>query len=504
MSKTIFIITLLFLNLSSAKAQSGSINVTFTPDDAHYKSINIKFTKPLFKFDNPHGYWFVNSNNGTRHFNLQPDLGYGNADVAFISIGELSNDFTLLSEDGNDSTHIELSNASDVISAPKYDAHNKDSKPMQVHITTFSASEIAFSLSGNAESISRHGDNPTRIKGTINGTAHFYREAKFLQTDILPGCNCDATIYPKVFDAENNIRSASQCEVGLKNKVFIAMQKTFAPVFSNVGSNAKNRRVPGYIVITMLAGHTNIDVPAGDPDYCNTGGVQRLTGFNAQKSYYNNEDGYGIRLIKLPTDNQLGNTASNEANTSAMKNYMDKMKQVDSLTKLFQGKKITMEEYMKKGKIISDNATATLSQKTNNKNDAFEIAKVETDLSIQVFLNPDNAEMMLMKVSDKNKTVVEHNIKGATFEIFSPMIKDNDGTYLLNKKFLYFGKFTSPVNGKSGGGFDAKVTKAIYPVNGNKLSVYNIIIRMEGSLDMMDKAINNIDFSALQQLISKQ
>ena len=502
MSKTIFLITLLFLNFSSAKAQSGSINVIFTPDDAHYKTINIKFTKPLFKFDNPHGYWYVNSDNGTRHFNLQPDLGYGNADVAFISIGELSNDFTLLSEDGNDSTQIELSNASNVISAPKYDAHNKDGKPMQVHIATFSTSEIAFTLSGNAESISRHGDNPTRIKGTITGTAHFYREAKFLQTDILPGCNCDATIYPKVFDSENNIRSASQCEVALKNKVFIAMQKTFAPVFANVGSNTKEKPVPGDIVISMLAGHTNIDLPAMDPDYCNTGGVQRITGFNAQKFYYNNEDGYGIRLIKLATDDQLGITSITDANSLVMKNYMDKMKQVDSLSKLFQAKKITMEEYMKKGKIISDNAVAATSK--NNNNDAFEKAKVDTYLSIEVLLNPDNAEMMLMKVSDKNKTTVEHNIKGAAFEIFSPMLKDNDGTYLLNKKFLYFGKFTPPVNGKSGGGYDAKVTKAIYPVNGNKLSVYNIIIRMEGSRDMMDKAISNIDFSALQQLISKQ
>ncbi|MEO7049100.1 MAG: hypothetical protein ABI091_27595, partial [Ferruginibacter sp.] len=349
--------------------------------------------------------------------------------------------------------------------------------------------------------ITRTGSNETM--GTISGSGHFYREPKFVQTDILPGCNCDATIYPKVYDQENNIRTASQCEVALKNKVFLAMQKTFAPVFANVGSSTTGKRAPGDIVVSILAGHTDINVPTADPDFCNTNGQQRITGFNAQKLYYNNEDGYGIRLIKLATDEQLGTDGYIDANNAIMKNYMEKTKQLDSLKKLFEDKKITMEEYMRKGKIISDNAVASIPQ-NNNKNDAFEIAKVETDLSIQVFLNTDNAEMMLMKVSDKNKTVVEHTIKGTAFEIFSPRIKDDDGTYLLNKKFLYFGKFTAPVNGKSSGGFDAKVTKAIYPVNGNKLSIYNIIIRMEGSKEMIDKACENIDFAALEQLISKQ
>ncbi|MEO8712257.1 MAG: hypothetical protein ABI405_09055, partial [Parafilimonas sp.] len=171
------------------------------------------------------------------------------------------------------------------------------------------------------------------------------------------------------------------------------------------------------------------------------------------------------------------------------------------LSKLFQAKKITMEEFQKKGKIISDNATAALAQ---NNNDDFEKAKVETNLNIQVFFNPTDAEMMLMKLSDKANTVVQHNISRSVFEIFSPSIKDEDGSWLLSKKYIYFGKFTAPVAGKSGGGFDAKITQAIYPANGNKLTVYNIIIRMEGSSDMMDKAIANIDFDALQQLILKQ
>jgi len=109
-----------------------------------------------------------------------------------------------------------------------------------------------------------------------------------------------------------------------------------------------------------------------------------------------------------------------------------------------------------------------------------------------------------LKLADKNKTVVTHTIKGAAFEIFSPIAKDGDGNWMSSKEGIYFGKFSTPANGNNGPGFDIKTTTTTYPTNANKLTVYNIIIKMQGGKELMDKAIANIDFTALWDLITKQ
>ena len=75
-------------------------------------------------------------------------------------------------------------------------------------------------------------------------------------------------------------------------------------------------------------------------------------------------------------------------------------------------------------------------------------------------------------------TAVQHHVKGAAFEVFSGQAKDSDGSWTPNRVFVYIGKFDNPVAGKSAGGYDAYVTKAAYPTNGNKLSIYNIIIKL--------------------------
>jgi|GEM_PF-2827068 len=494
--KTPKIIVLVMAMMCFAKsfAQTGIFTAVFTIENGQTSSINI--SKPILKYDDPNGYWMINPHNGERHFSLSPDRNYGSSDAAFIDLNGSQNDFDLYYE--RDSTHISFSNKKYGFLMPEL-SHDGKSKPLHIHINLFTNAEISFTISGNMLCQENKDGAPVN-NCTINGSGHFYREAKFLQTALLPGCNCDASVYAKVFDEENNIRSASQCEVAFKNKVFNAMQQTFAPVLANVGSHANGKMAAGDISVIMLPGRINIDVPARDADYCNTQNQQGFTNFNAQKFYYNNEDGYGLRLIRIPTDEELNGGNNISATEEFTKKFVLAAAKSDSLFKLYTAKKITLEEYQEK---VNQN-TASLSMPATSSNDAFEIAKVETNLNIEVFLNPVSAEMMLMKVSDKNKTIVQHNISGAAFEIFSPSAKDDDGTYMLNKKFIYFGKFTTPVNGKSTGGFDAKVTKAIYPENGNKLSVYNIIIRLEGSADMIEKAVANINFEALEKLITQQ
>jgi hypothetical protein len=147
-----------------------------------------------------------------------------------------------------------------------------------------------------------------------------------------------------------------------------------------------------------------------------------------------------------------------------------------------------------------------VAERMNAANGITDIKEMEVDhnLYVHVLINPDSKEMMLQKVSDKNMVLIQHNIPGGAFEIFSPKKKDTDGSWLSNKLFIYLGKFTAPVMGRSGGGFDAELTNAVYPVKANRLSVYNIIIKLEGAKDLIDKAVANIDFTALQNLITKQ
>ena len=129
---------------------------------------------------------------------------------------------------------------------------------------------------------------------------------------------------------------------------------------------------------------------------------------------------------------------------------------------------------------------------------------MELNLTVKVIINPSDKEIELMKLADKSRTAVQHNIKGAAFEIYSPQVKDSDGSWLGNRMSIYFGKFTAPVPGKSGGGFDAEITQALYPANGNKLTIYNIIVKLDGGKPLMDKALANIDFTHLISLITKQ
>lgn len=488
--KKIFFLALIFVAFVNAiLGQAGNITATFTPDNVTSKPVTFKFSKPVFKFNNSHGYWVTNPRNGSRHINIQPDAGYGNTDAAFISISESENDFELYTGTSNDSTSINFSNALYSVSAPKYDVQNPEAnKPMKVHIVSCTPAEIVFTISGQANRLMRSGYDAKGENGTINATAHFYREAKYDKSDVLPGCTCDAAIYATVFDEENNIRTTSDCENALSQKVFDAVQKAFAPVLSKLNNRSM---AGGAINISMIAGHTNIDVPAFERPYCSSVYYHNsLTGVNAQKKYFTSDEKYGIQFNRGVSNDALGIT------DARIDNSKKQLAIFDSLSKLLEAKKITMEQYSKLG-------AAALSNMNSGAPDIKKL-EVENHLYIYIILNPENATYTDVKIADKNNTAVQHKIKGAAFEIFSGQVKDSDDSWLANRYGIYFGKYTEPSKGKAGAGFDAINTKAIYPLNGNKLSVYNVVIKMDGTKDLIDAVIANIDFNALQSLITKQ
>jgi hypothetical protein len=476
-----------FLLLSkNITAQQGSFTASFTANNGKVKPVNISFNKPVFNFENPHGYWFINAVNNYKHFNTQPDAGFADRKeetkgVAFITFNQTENDIDFYNL--NDSIAVSLQQSKNVINAPTYDPKNGDAnKPMHIHINSISASEISFTISGAAVLSSTEGYAGVIATGTISATGHFYREPKYAKSDLLPGCNCDPTIYAKVIDGENFVRTASACEAALNHKLFDAVQKSMKNLFSNVDKNDN-------INISMMAGCLDINVPARDRPFCsadfyNNGLVQ----LNAHKKMFSNDDRFGLRFIHMPGELTMGVTSA-AANTGTQTAKMD------SLYKLMEAKQITMEQYTKA-------VTAALTSISTNSPDIKKL-EAENNLYITIIFNPDNRTETDLKLADKNKTVITHHIKEAAFEIFSPLLKDNDGSWIKSRQAIYFGKFSSPVNAINGAGFNVKSTNATYPVNANKLSIYNIIIKMEGGKDLMDKAIANIDFSVLQNLMSK-
>jgi hypothetical protein len=482
---SLFILTIFFFNNSFS--QTGNITATFTPDGVYAKPLVVNFSKPSFKFDNPHGYWFLNPHNGYRHFNVQPDQGYGNTEAAFITFNNSENDFDFYSL--NDSIQVMLKKGGHFITAPEYDPKKgTENKPMHIHINSITAGEISFTISGTAAMGTEEGNGSMLGLGTINATGHFYREAKYDRSASLAGCDCDATIYAAVYDKEEGLRTTSACENALANKLFDAMQKATAPLFANVDFHGKGGLKPGEISIGMIAGHTDLNTPAKERPYCFSDYYHnRITGIDAQKRLYNNEDSYGLRMITIPEDKAKPDFKAIQQKQIAI---------MDSMNKLFIAKKISSEQY---GKAIEK-----FSSTINDASGLGDIKKdeAESNLYITFIFNPSNRETMLMKLSDKSNTVVQHTINGSAFEIFSPLKQDSDRSWLSSKLYIYFGKFTPPVAGRSSGGFDAEVTTAVYPQEAAKLGIYNIIIKMEGGKALMEKAVANIDFSTLNYLIT--
>lgn len=494
--KYFFIILLIIIFQNNSFSQTGNLNITFTSANGTVKPVTISFTKALFKYDNPHGYWFVNPHNNHKHFNMQPDQGFAdrkeeiNGGIAYITIDGGENDMDLY-KSSNDSNAISLQRGKSVINAPSYDPKIGDAnKPLHIHINNISASEIAFTLSGTAALTLTEGYDKEAL-GTITGSGHFYREPQYAKSDVLPGCDCDPTIYGAVYDADEGIRTTSACEKALNNKLFDAVQKAMAPLFTNVVDNSNGSTAGGNIIIDMLPGHVNINVPIQDRPYCSSDYYHNgLTSFDSNKKIFSNDDRFGIRFIRTVSNEAMGITTSDAANR---KIEMDKMAE---LLKQVEAKKITMEQYNK-------GLQESMAKMSGNAPDINKL-EAENNLHLSIVVNASNKTETELKLADKNNTVVTHNIKGATFEIFSPEIKKSDGSWLNNRFNIYFGKFTAPVLGKSGGGFDAETTNTIYPTGGNKLTIYNVIIRMDGGKDLIDKAVANIDFNSIVSLISKQ
>ncbi len=466
-------------------AQTGTFTATFTPAGGG-KAITMHVATQLYKYNNPHGYWFTNPHDGSRHFNIQPDAGYGSADAAFITLNNAENDFEFFDGGSSDSNQVSLHTGEYFIEPPEWNVQDKpNNKPIHIHYNIFTASEISFTITGTARYGTQKGNGSWIGLGTIQATGHFYREPQYAKSDVLPGCDCDPTIYGYLYDPEDGIRTASGCENALANKVFDAVQKALSPLFTKLNYQGPASDAAGSTDITVLAGHANIAGPPKTRPYCMDNYSHNwIVPFNFEKNIFTNDDSYGLRFIKIPSKQ------------GADADGMDAMKKqaalIDSVMRLYAAQKITLDDFQKFAKSIENSP-------------AYDIKKAEVDhnLYLTVFINPVNSEL-LFKVADKSRAVIQHNIKESAFEIYSPAVKDDDGDWVSNKMYIYLGQYTAPTDGKSDGDYNAKLVKPTYRPGGNKLTIYNILVRLEGAQDLIDKAAANIDYTAIIQLISKQ
>ena len=484
--------------INKSYGQTGSFTATITPADGRYKAITISVKKPLFRFDDAHGYWFIHPRTGSHHFSLYPPQGYGYGDAAFIDLNGNGNDYDLYTLTSADSSSVTLKNEGFGITAPAWHSRDKETlKPMHIHFTTFTATEVVFTITGFAQVISSKGNGADLGIAAITGNGHFYREPQYGQSAALPGCNCDPTIYAKTFDAEGLVRTRSDCEAALRNKIFDAVQQSMASLFTNVSH--PGNKVAGDINIDMLPGCVDINVPAKERTYCSSNFYTNgTTATDAQKKNFTNDDGFGLRFIKLPSSDDL---SSSSFSASHMQEVIQKQVAfVDSMQKLMAAKKITTDQFTKAIQVYGDKHPLTMDAPSKD----LKKMEAEYNLYVHIIINADNATDSYLKLADRGKTIIQHNIKGTAFEVYSPLAKESDGSWLASRMGIYFGKFTAPLMNKPGDGYDTERTMAIYPADGNKLTVYNIIIKMEGGKDLMDKAIANIDFTALQNLLIKQ
>src|ERR1700709_2701588 len=109
LKRILFAATLIMI-AGIATAQTGSVSIVFTPSSG--KPVSITMAKPLFKFDNPHGYWFINPHTGKHHFHIQPDRGYGSSDAAFVTLDGQDDDFDIYEAASGDSNEAVFQNAS--------------------------------------------------------------------------------------------------------------------------------------------------------------------------------------------------------------------------------------------------------------------------------------------------------------------------------------------------------------------------------------------------------
>jgi len=532
--KTIYTLVIILCISISSFAQQGTLTITFTPA-VQGKTISADYAsliKAKYAFNDYNGYWFINPHTNLHHIYISLNNKAG-ASSAFLSSGievnSTTNDFEVWEHPSpnNDSNFISFSKASYVLSLPpEYDRPNlggtsNHNKPMQVHITTFTSSELEFTITGNAaygDKSANNGDGKFMGYGTILVHGHFYRDGNYEKSPVYPGCNCDATIYAQRYDTEEgDARTASACEAIYLNRLFNTTKKALAPIY-NMSFNGKGKATAGAV---MLRQQGFIDVSndvSERPDWPFEYNYKTIIHRgDAAKAFYINTN-YGIEMDEMPGDDKMNafnkghdETVNTLKNAMQSMNLAEKQASIDSLGKLMQAKKITMQEYSDKVQAImapamktSDAATRNINQSNQGQPDMGQL-NMESMMTVAITYNPPADYFVTLNKSLARADVqVLHTVAGAAYVLRAPAVKSGDN-WDGNKCLVLLGNYAAPVIG----GHDSYYTWAInakpsYPAGGNRLLAHNIAISMVGGKDQIEKALASIDWAAFTQLIPQK
>lgn len=462
----------LSMSVKIVRGQSGSFTYTFTGKDGVVITKNTPV--PNKKFNDYDTYWFVNPQDGNHHLMIN-----GSSDIGII----------ILNDQGDADVNFQYKYEGDQINilaktpyGNEYIRPDNDFGPMHVHYGTMTAGEIDITFDGPSCYDKVVGGATTVMHGSAHGRLHLYREPRYERSADLPGCSCDPTIYAKFYDSEIG-RTPSACENAVLWKVYNKVQAALGNVPSALGAQDGGKDGPAAHVgslIFRLGG--NIDLtPQAVANTCDpTNPRQSVVGIYAHQRPFT-KDSYGFRIDEMPDLNKYS------TGKSGIETMKEMMVVNDSLTKLYMAKRITAEQMNAKLKERGNEISGTSSAPDMNKD------QMEYKVEVMVEINATST----MNIGLNSRTVVRHNVPGASLELFTPGEKDSGGNWTPNRLFVCFGKFSYA--GKPG---QAKNLSPVYAPNVQKLSLFNVFIRIEGGQDLINKIVQNTNFDAFSQLLA--
>jgi hypothetical protein len=458
-------------------AQTGTFNYTFTPlagGQSVHKSIPI----PLVKYKNYNTYWFVNPNTGARHLIVN-----GSLDIGIIILDDQADTNVVYQDKFRGDQFNILGKTTTVF----YIRPDNDHRPIRVHYNVFNAGEIYLTFAGNAV-YDEQGASPgtiNKVHGIISGTLQMFREPRYEQTDKMPGCNCDPTIYAKFYDEEIG-RTPSACENALLWKVFNSIQKALNNLVPNISNREDSGvKTPGAIIYRETGATIDVTGPLSTVDPCNPNNERRAVVSISASTRPFTQDTYGLSFFRLPDLNGPQFDGQGFGKKIAAL--------ADSTSKLLKANKITA---LQQQKIMIDGM-----QRLNTGMPDFKQMEMLGGLKVKVIINTLYADEAGRGVtSERYRPVVRHTIPGASFDVYVPAHKDEDGSWTPNKVYIYYGSFNIANSGLSNGN-SIKSIAPVYAPTVNKLTVFNVIVMIEGGNDLIEKALANINLGNIAQLI---
>ncbi|MDN3582451.1 hypothetical protein [Mucilaginibacter flavus] len=471
-----FITLLLFCCVIKGMAQpAGTFNYTFSPLDGG-PPIHKNVTIPLIKYKNYDMYWYANPNNGERHLFVN-----GAFDIGIIILDDKA-DTDVVYRDKFEGDQFNILGKTNTTF---YIHPDNDHRPIRIHYNTFTSGELYFTFAGNAVyEVQGTGGVINKIHGTISGTFQAFREPKYEQSDKLPGCNCDPTIYAKFYNPEIG-RTPSACENALLWRIFNHVQQALHNLVPNIShrENEGGKRAPGDLLYLETKATIDVTGPLSEIEPCSPDNPPRTkVSVSAAERPFIQDDAYGLTFEKMPVLPAAG-TFNGGAYLKAV------LAVSDSLTTLF-----------KAGKITADELNKTLNARSKQLQGPMpDYKKMEADykLKVSVIINAQHPETAGRGVTGSDyAAVIKHTIPDAVFDVHVAEFKDSDGTWIPNKLYIYYGQFTIvPGNGS------IKSITPVYAPAINKLSIFNIIVKIEGGNDLITKALANIDLTSLPTLL---